>query len=342
MSAKALITRRRLQIALGLLWLLDGVLQLQHQMFTSSFANNVLAPAAQGQPRVVSGPMNFGIHVILTHPAVFDALFVLIQLALGILILWKRTIRQGLMASAVWALAVWYMGEGLGGLLGLHTLLLMGAPGAALLYAILALAVLPPPGSQENRGSRPAGWLASVWAVLWLGGAVYQLLPGQNTTSDLSGMIAGNAGGAPSWLASLDSHTANIIHGIGGSVQNQTAVQMHMTTVQMAAMPAPTSQSSGLWFIVLLAGVQALIGLAVLCPGYIRKIAIAAGIMLSLGFWAVGQGFGGYYSGIATDPNTGPLFVLLGAAVLAGKPADSNQFRKHQSKLLKGLENKLT
>jgi len=39
---------------------------------------------------------------------------------------------------------------------------------------------------------------------LWIGGAIYQLLPGQNTVSSISTMIASNGFGQPGWLASLD------------------------------------------------------------------------------------------------------------------------------------------
>ncbi|HTB49203.1 MAG TPA: hypothetical protein VK712_03915, partial [Verrucomicrobiae bacterium] len=59
------ITKRHIQIALGLLWLLDGALQLQHQMFTSAFANNVIAPAGQGQLGIVSGPIHLAVRIIL-------------------------------------------------------------------------------------------------------------------------------------------------------------------------------------------------------------------------------------------------------------------------------------
>src|SRR5579884_1973490 len=107
-TKRSKITARGIQIALGLFWLLDGALQLQHQMFTSNFANNVLAPAADGQPGIVSGPMNLSIHLILRHPAFFDALFALVQLAIGALILWKRTTKVGLWGSVIWGLAVWY------------------------------------------------------------------------------------------------------------------------------------------------------------------------------------------------------------------------------------------
>jgi hypothetical protein len=39
------------------------------------------------------------------------------------------------------------------------------------------------------------------------------------------------------------------------------------------------------------------------------------GGLAALGIWAVGESFGQIYSGQATDPNSGPLLVLLAASV---------------------------
>jgi hypothetical protein len=37
---------------------------------------------------------------------------------------------------------------------------------------------------------------------------------------------------------------------------------------------------------------------------------------LNLLYWVLGQGFGGIFAGGATDPNAGPLFILLAVAML--------------------------
>ena len=42
--------RRKLTIALGLLWLLDAALQLQPYMFTTDFPNQLIKPVGQGSP----------------------------------------------------------------------------------------------------------------------------------------------------------------------------------------------------------------------------------------------------------------------------------------------------
>jgi len=284
------VTRRSIQIALGLLWLLDGALQLQRQMFTHNFAMQVIAPNAINQPAVIRGPIHFAVHTILLHPSLWGGLFALIQLSLGILILVKRTAIYGLLGSVAWGLSVWYIGEGLGGLLNGHASLLMGAPGAALLYAIIALGVLPP-RSVKNKDAavRPAAWLTIVWAVIWLGGASLQLMQGQNTPAGLASMIRGMSSGAPGWVAAFDNSVAR-----------------HLAS---AGEPA----------IIGLVIVQALIGSLILLPRHWRTLAVFAGAIVSLCFWSAGQAFGTFYTGLATDPNTAPLVILLGAAILGSR-----------------------
>jgi hypothetical protein len=319
------VTLRGVQIVLGALWLLDGLLQLQHHMFTSNFATQVIAPAAQGQPAFVSDPMKLGMHMFLLHPAVFNTMTALTQLGIGVLILYKRTTKLGLLSSVMWGLVVWIFGEGYGGIFSGHTLLLMGAPGAVLIYVVLALAVLPRNEKKhhQHKPQQVAYWLALLWLVFWVGGSVYQLLPGQNTTNDVSSMIATNAQGAPSWLASLDTHTANFVKSFGTASAEpaaQSTSTMNMSSMQMMGMSMPTSTPTpsnlGYAFILSMAVIQFCIGIGVLFSGIVRKMAIGLGIVLSLIFWVVGQSLGGYYTGVATDPNAAPLFILLGLAIL--------------------------
>jgi hypothetical protein len=160
--------------------------------------------------------------------------------------------------------------------------------------------------------------------VLWVGGGIYQLLPGQNSTGDVSAMISGMAQGAPGWMASLDNHTANAINGFGGHSKEITTCSsgssMNMTGAQMTHMSnescSSTQSDPGYWFILLLAALQFAVGFGVLFSGIWRKVAISLGIVLALAFWVLGQSMGAYFTGLATDPNSGPLFVLLGLAIL--------------------------
>lgn len=171
------ITRRDLQIALGLLWLLDGVLQAQPFMFTRDFATEVIAPVGQGQPGFVSGPVHWVSTVIAAHPVAWNVPFAAIQLLLGVGLLVRRTARLTLAASIVWALGVWYLGEGLSGIASGHASLVAGAPGSALIYGILAAAAWP---RRDSSREPPASWLPIAWAVLWTGAAIFQAVPGQS------------------------------------------------------------------------------------------------------------------------------------------------------------------
>ena len=184
---------RRLRVALGLLWLLDGGLQLQPFMLRSGFARQVLDPAAAGQPHWVAGPVHWSANVVAAHPVAWDVPFAAVQLSIGLGLLIPRTAKVALVASVPWALGVWFLGEALSGLASGHASLLSGAPGSALLYAVLAVAAWP-------GGQAPPRWLPLVWAVLWVGAAVFQALPGQNTGGAVAGTLLRGDDGLDAWI----------------------------------------------------------------------------------------------------------------------------------------------
>lgn len=95
--------RRGLQLALAALWLLDAALQFQPYMFTPGFVNDTLAPAAGGNPAVVADPMRWVFHLMASQPAVFNAVFATIQLAIAAGLIWRRTAKVALAGSILWA-----------------------------------------------------------------------------------------------------------------------------------------------------------------------------------------------------------------------------------------------
>lgn len=107
------VTPGKIREALGLLWLLDGALQLQPFMFGRGFAEQIIAPTAEGQPQFVAVGVHWASSLILTHPAVCDTVFAVAQIALGIGLLVPRTVRMALAGSIGWGLGVWYFGEAL-------------------------------------------------------------------------------------------------------------------------------------------------------------------------------------------------------------------------------------
>jgi hypothetical protein len=273
------MTRRRLQIALGLLWLLDGALQLQPFMLGTGFARQVIDSVTAGQPGFVAVPVHWGANLIAAHPIAWDMPFATIQLLIGLGLLWRRTVKLALAGSILWSIGVWFFGEGLGGLASGHASLLTGAPGSVSLYAVLALAAWPRGDRSEEA---PARWLPFAWAVVWIGGSVFQALPGQNTGTDVAAAINS---GAPGWLGRLDASVAGWTTNHGPTVVGPLVV------------------------------VEALIGLGALYRRS-RGPALVAGLLLALAIWVVGQNFGQLYSGQATDPNTAPIIALMAIVLL--------------------------
>jgi hypothetical protein len=76
------VTRRSLQVVLGLCWLLDGGLQFQPFMLRTSVARDVLAPTGSGQPQLVAGPVHWAANLIAAHPVAWDVPFASIQVLL--------------------------------------------------------------------------------------------------------------------------------------------------------------------------------------------------------------------------------------------------------------------
>ena len=112
----ALDQRRRLQLALGVIWLLDGMLQFQPFMFGKGFSQ-MLAGTAPGNPAVIARPVLWSAAIEGRHPSLLNAIFAVLQVLLGLGIAWRPTVKPALAASVAWAVAVWWLGEGLGGLL---------------------------------------------------------------------------------------------------------------------------------------------------------------------------------------------------------------------------------
>jgi hypothetical protein len=116
------VTVRGIQIALGCLWLLDGLLQFQSYMYTHAFVSQVLEINAAGQPSFVGGPILTLAHLYGRDLALWNTLAALTQCMIGLgLIINQRTVRLALLASFGWAFMVWWFGEGFG-------MLLSGAP----------------------------------------------------------------------------------------------------------------------------------------------------------------------------------------------------------------------
>jgi len=138
--------RRWLQLALAALWLLDAVLQLQSFMFGKGFSQ-MLARMAAGNPGFIAGPITWSARLVAGHPTWTNAAFASVQLFLAVGIAWRPTVKVALAASIPWALGVWWVGEGLGGVLAGTANPVMGGPGAVICCG---------PPTATGRSRRPA------------------------------------------------------------------------------------------------------------------------------------------------------------------------------------------
>jgi hypothetical protein len=302
-------TRRVLQLALGAVWLLDAVLQYQSFMFTRAFGQ-MLAATAPGNPAVIAAPITWNARLIEHHGVALNTVFATVQLLLALGIAWRPTVRLALGASIAWAIGVWWAGEGLGEVLTGNASPVSGAPGAVILYALLAVLLWP-----ADRGGGPAPFTAAravgaraarvLWLVLWASLAWFALQPGNRAPQGLHDMIAGMAAGEPGWLAGLDGHAAALV------------------------------AHRGLTASIVLAITLALIAVGIYLPPPAARACLVLAVLVAAVIWAVGEAFGAIFTGGGTDPNSGPLLALL---ALAYWPASSAAIRRRpRAGLVAGL-----
>jgi hypothetical protein len=154
-AARLRITPRSLQIALGLLWIFDGLLKLQPNLLRPSFVANVISPMAAGQPGLVGSSITHMANFLSHEATMWVALFGLVEIAIGAAMLSRRTVKPALVASFIWGAGIYLFGEGFGMVLTGHTSPLVGAPGAVCFYVLLGVMVWPK--NEENPGRMRVG-----------------------------------------------------------------------------------------------------------------------------------------------------------------------------------------
>jgi hypothetical protein len=283
--------RRGLQLALATGWLLDGVLQLQPFMFTtgSKGFSGMLAATAAGNPAVVARTITWDASIVDQHAVLANTVFAVVQLLLGFGIGWRPAVRAALAASVVWSLGVWWFGEGLGGVLHGNATPIGGGPGAVLFYALLAVLLWPVGAGGDRAPFAAAGAVGVraariVWAVVWAGLAFLSLFGSGRSPQGIHDLINTLDSGQPGWLAAVDAHAQSLVAGRGLAVAGVFAV------------------------------ICVLVAVGVFLPDTLARATLALAILASVVVWVVAQNFGGILVGGATDPNSGPLLILLALA----------------------------
>ncbi|MHB8360718.1 MAG: hypothetical protein ACYDAO_02040 [Thermoplasmataceae archaeon] len=135
---------RFLKVSLGILWIIDGILQLQPEM-PYIFLPYVLYPTLSSSPNIVYNIMLPTYNMWTQHPVIYNAAAAVIQLLIGIGLLTRLT-RIGnrfiLILSALWSITIWIFGEGFGGIFSAGSSFLSGLPGSALIYFFISIFLL--------------------------------------------------------------------------------------------------------------------------------------------------------------------------------------------------------
>jgi hypothetical protein len=280
--------RRALQLVLAAVWLLDGVLQYQSWMYTRAFAPQLLATMADGNPAVIARPITWDAALVGHHLTLLNTVFATIQLLLGLGIAFRPTVRVALAASVAWSVAVWWLGEGLGGVLTGGANPLSGAPGAVIIYALIAVLLWPADRTRPApfTAARAVGAPAArfLWLVFWLSQCYFMLTPANRAPQATSAMIAGMADGEPGWLAALLRGAASL------------------TTQQGLA----TSVAFGAAFAVIAVGVY--------LPAPALRAVLVLTLVVAAVIWVFAQALGAIIASGSTDPNSAPLLALLALA----------------------------
>lgn len=281
-------------LALGAIWILDGLLQLQPYMFSRSFEIQVVRSAAMSLPTPINA---WFLTVISAHMVPYakllNVVFCSIELVTGVLLLLRKKflVIAGNVLSAVWGFLIWVFGEGFGGTLTLSVVhlnlsypetLFTGFPGAALLYALISVFILV---SFKKRFLKEASRLT---AILIFGvGALIQLLPQFFDPRVQFSMFVSSVlmGSAPHSLVPY-------------IVKLASWASFHPVVANMAEIMASLSIA-----FTLILNKKAVIPLSAVYLAFV---------------WVFGMGFMGLFNGVATDPGTPPLlFVLVLCATLA-------------------------
>ncbi len=278
---------RSLQLVLATFWLFDGILQLQPFFFTAGPRgfSGMLGATGSGNAHWVASTIAWSASVVGHHPVLTDSAFAAVQMLIGLGIAWRPTRTPALGLSIVWSVGVWWFGEGLGGVTHGAGSPSTGGPGAVLLYAVVAVVLWPTAGREGWRFAAAAriGEAAAkmLWAAVWVVLAGLSVFGAARSPSSFHDAVVGLGSGQPGWLGAVDRRVASAVN------------------------------HDGVGLALLLATLCLVIAASVFAAGPARLGGVALAVVLAVVMWIFTQNFGMILAGAATDPNSGPVLVLL-------------------------------
>lgn len=281
-----LLSRREVQQILGALWLIDGLLQVQPQMFTLNLIYGIMMPLLQNQPTPVAASLQWIIGVTTQHLLLVNMLVAVVQIAIGLSLFLGRGIRAALIVSIVWAVFAWYAIEGMGLLLTGAASVLTGAPGAFLLYILLALVVYPRRASERSLLSRR--YLRWSLAGFWCLAALLQLQPSWWVPGQISGSIAVMLDGG-----GLNQFLVDPVLGLLSVLTTQIEIPLNSVLIILFL---------GLAF-----------ALTVAKDAWLRPLLVVS-MVISLAIWWGFEALGNILTGLTTDVNSGLVLIVIALA----------------------------
>jgi hypothetical protein len=244
----------------------------------------MLNATAAGNPGWIAHVIAWNASNVYNQPVLTDTVFALVQFAIGLGIVWKRTRRAALVISIAWALGVWWCGEGLGAIFAGGATPLGGGPGGVLFYALLAVLLWPRVGSDKPFvAARTVGITRAkaIWAGVWVVLALLSLVGSGRSPRALYDLVIRMNTGQPGWLAHVDRLSESLFLHHGATVA------------------------------ILLALVCFVVAIGVFLPAQVTRATLVLAILVFAAIWVAVQNFGGILAGGATDPNSGLLVIVL-------------------------------
>jgi hypothetical protein len=257
-------------------------------MFTMNMVNGVMVPIINNQPAPIAASLHWIVAVTTQNLTLVNLLIAVVQIAIGILLLTGFRVRATVIASIIWALVVWYGGEGLSMLLTGQASILTGAPGAVLLYPLLGLLIYPRAGEDAEHGLLPRSTFRWFLAGFWFLAALLQLQPYWWQSGQISQAISGmvGQGGLNTFLVDP------VLNGLSGAT---ATIEIPLNIVLIVICLA--------------------LGLALVFvkEERLRPVLIAS-IVVSVIIWYGAEALGMIFTGMATDFNSGLLLVAMALA----------------------------
>lgn len=167
----------KIQLFIGFLWLIDGILQFQPEM-PYDFLISVIFPSISIYPQPIFNFLNMGYEIWTINPIIFNSLAGSFQIFIGINFLFirkKKIIRFISIISISWLILIYVFGEGMGDDFVTGVTFLTGFPGSSLIYIILTIPLLHP--IRLSNAYQMKRYFSIILSTLFIISAFIQILP---------------------------------------------------------------------------------------------------------------------------------------------------------------------